>query len=92
MLMKSRAVAGRRRRATLGHPAQRRQILALRFTFNGKEGTLTLGNFPTVSCQLARDKAEDARRLLAPGVHPIQQRREAHRAHQVPQFERLARD
>jgi hypothetical protein len=39
----------------------------LNFRFNGKQKTLSIGTYPTVSLAEARQAAENARRLLAQG-------------------------
>ena len=56
----------------------------LNFRFNGKQKTLSIGPYPTVSLAEARQAAENARRLLAQGQDPAaakqqakQERREA---------------
>lgn len=40
----------------------------LAYRFNGKQKTLALGVYPAVSLAKARERREDARRLLADGV------------------------
>jgi integrase len=49
-----------------------------RFTF-GKERWMGLGSYPTISLARARELADDARRLRAEGINPIEHR-EAQRA------------
>jgi hypothetical protein len=39
----------------------------MKYRFNGKEKTLSLGAYPDVSLRLARDRRDDARKLLAQG-------------------------
>ncbi|PRP71974.1 hypothetical protein BUE93_03510 [Chromobacterium amazonense] len=47
----------------------------LRYRFNGKPGKLALGKYPTVGSAEAREKAAAARKLLAAGVNPGEQRK-----------------
>jgi len=49
----------------------------MKYRFNGKEKRLALGVYPEVSLQLARNRREDARRLLAAGTDPGQQKKDA---------------
>jgi integrase len=41
-----------------------------KYRFNGKEKLLSLGTYPTLSLAEARDKREEARKLLANGIDP----------------------
>jgi integrase len=45
------------------------------YTFNGKRRTLSVGGYPAVSLADARQRREDARRLLASGVDPSQDKK-----------------
>lgn len=49
----------------------------MKYRFDGKEKRLALGVYPEVPLQLARNRREDARRLLAQGTDPGQQKKEA---------------
>jgi hypothetical protein len=51
----------------------------LEYRFGGKEKRLAIGVFPETSPSAAREKREDARRLLASGVDPGAERKEAKR-------------
>lgn len=66
-----------------------------KFRFNGKENLLSLGTYPEVSLKTARQKRDDARRLLAEGVNPSEQRK-AHKASKrnnaLHSFENIARE
>ena len=42
----------------------------LKYRFNGKEKTLALGTYPEISLSDARQRREDARKLLANGIDP----------------------
>lgn len=49
----------------------------LKYRFGGKEKRLALGVYPEVTLALARNRREDARRLLAQGTDPSQQKKAA---------------
>ncbi len=51
------------------------KLWRLRYRFGGKQNMLTLGAFPEVSLAAARVKRDDARKLLAEGKDPSQQRK-----------------
>ena len=48
------------------------KIWRQKYRFNGKENTLTHGPYPTISLQEARDKREEARKILLAGNDPAQ--------------------
>ena len=54
----------------------------LRYRFNGKEKMLSLGTYPDVGLKEAREKRDEARKLIAAGVDPSQQRKAAKSAKQ----------
>jgi integrase len=47
----------------------------LKYRFNGKEKRLSLGVYPDVSLKDARDRRDEARKLLASGVDPSESRK-----------------
>ncbi len=47
----------------------------LRFSFQGKEGLLSLGTYPEVSLRDARDRRDEARRQIANGENPSEVRK-----------------
>src|SRR6202790_3186828 len=51
------------------------KLWRLRYRFGGKQNMLTLGSFPEVSLASARSKKDDARKLLAEGKDPSQQKK-----------------
>lgn len=53
------------------------RLWRLAYRFAGKQKTLALGPYPAVSLREARDKREEAKRLLRDGIDPSAQRREA---------------
>ena len=54
-----------------------------RYRFNGKAGVLSPGKYPAVSLAEARERAAEARRLLADGINPGEAKKEAKLAAQV---------
>ena len=52
----------------------------LKYRFGGKEKLLSLGTYPQVPLKAARNKATDARRLIADGVDPSELRKVTGRA------------
>lgn len=55
----------------------------LNFKFNGKQKTLSIGTYPTVSLAEARQAAENARRLLAQGQDPAAAKQQAKQERQA---------
>lgn len=51
------------------------KLWRLKYRFNGKEKTLAFGAFPEVSIVQARDKRTEARKLLATGTDPGEQKK-----------------
>ncbi len=47
----------------------------LKYRFNGKEKLLSLGTYPDVSLKAARDRRDEARRLLSEGIDPSEHRK-----------------
>jgi hypothetical protein len=45
------------------------------YRFGGRQNTLALGDYPTVTLAVAREKAEDARKLRADGTDPSAKRK-----------------
>ncbi len=67
----------------------------LRYTMDGKEKLLSLGTYPDTSLAEARERRDKARRLLADGIDPGQQRKEDHaknRQFAENSFEQIARN
>ena len=48
-----------------------------KYRYGGKEKSLSLGVYPDVSLELAREKRDDARAMLAQGLNPAEAKREA---------------
>jgi hypothetical protein len=53
-----------------------KKLWRFRYRFAGRENMLALGSFPTVSLASARYKREAARKLLADGIDPANQRKQ----------------
>ena len=51
------------------------KLWRLAYRFGGKQKTLAIGAYPTFTLKAARDKREEAKRLLANGVDPSTERR-----------------
>jgi hypothetical protein len=51
------------------------KLWRLAYRFVGKQKTLSLGVYPIISLQEARERREAAKRLLAKGIDPSEQRR-----------------
>jgi Arm domain-containing DNA-binding protein len=51
------------------------KLWRLRYRFSDKQNMLSLGSFPEVSLASARTKRDEARKLLANGIDPSQQKR-----------------
>jgi integrase len=52
------------------------KLWRLRYRFGGKQNRISLGVYPDVSLAAARDKRDEARKLLADGKDPSQQRKQ----------------
>lgn len=46
------------------------KLWRLKYRFDGKEKRLSLGAYPAISLRDARERSDDARKLLANGVDP----------------------
>jgi hypothetical protein len=67
------------------------RLWRMRYRFAGVERLLTLGAYPGVPLKRAREKREDARRLVADGVDP-NARRQAEESSRADTFEAVARE
>jgi integrase len=65
-----------------------------RYWFKGKENRLSLGTYPEVSLADARERREDARRLIAKGIDPSEARKAEKAAAEEAEatFENVARE
>ncbi|HEX7113696.1 MAG TPA: integrase arm-type DNA-binding domain-containing protein [Steroidobacter sp.] len=63
----------------------------LKYRYGGRECGISLGIYPDVSLKAARERRDEARRLLASGVDPSAHRK-AERAASAQRFEALARE
>jgi integrase len=62
-----------------------------KYRFNGKEKLLALGVYPDVPLKLARDRRDEARRLVADGIDPSA-KRQAEKLSRSDTFEAIARE
>lgn len=67
------------------------RLWRFRYRLNGVEKLLTLGAYPDVTLKRAREKRDDARRLVADEVDPSA-KRQAEKAVQADTFEAIARE
>ena len=67
------------------------RLWRFRYRLGGVEKLLTLGAYPDVPLKRAREKREDARKLVADGIDPSA-KRQAERATQVETFEAIAKE
>ncbi|MGN5753108.1 tyrosine-type recombinase/integrase [Acinetobacter calcoaceticus] len=51
-----------------------KKIWRFKYTLNGKEGSISFGEYPSVSLAEARKKKEEAKILLAKGINPVEDR------------------
>jgi hypothetical protein len=63
----------------------------LRYKFGEKERGISLGTYPLVSLKLARQRRDDAKRMLQDGLDPSHQRR-VQRVSQTVTFELVAQE
>jgi len=66
-----------------------------KFRFGGKEKRLSFGTYPDIGLKAAREKRDEAKRLLADNIDPSVQRKEAKRQTQASienNFEVVARE
>ncbi|MEG1502406.1 MAG: integrase arm-type DNA-binding domain-containing protein [Synergistaceae bacterium] len=52
-----------------------KKVWRLKYTLHGKEGTISLGEYPTVSLAEARKKKDETKVLLKDGVNPVQEKK-----------------
>ena len=55
-----------------------------------KQKTMTFGGYPEVSLALARERHRNARRLLAEGLDPMEQRKAVKTAHEAANMNSFA--
>jgi hypothetical protein len=67
------------------------KLWRLKFRHDGRENRLALGAHPDTTLKLARERRDDARRLLAAGVDPSH-RRQAEKLATSNTFEAVARE
>jgi integrase len=70
------------------------KLFRFKYRFEGKEKRLALGSYPDVSLKRARERRDDARRLLADGIDPGAQRKldRRNRSASADSFEGIGRE
>ncbi|WP_336220652.1 tyrosine-type recombinase/integrase [Citrobacter amalonaticus] len=69
------------------------KLWRFRYRFENKEQTFSIGPYPEISLSDARSKRDDARKLLANGINPAQQKRDKKEAKaSIRTFEAVARE
>ena len=69
------------------------KLWRFRYRFENKEQTFSIGPYPEISLSEARSKRDDARKLLANGINPAQQKRDKKEAKaSIRTFETVARE
>lgn len=58
-------------------PVSGRKVWQMRYKIDGKEKVLTVGKYPLMSLQEARDKAWSARKEVSDGVDPVKAKKQA---------------
>ena len=51
------------------------KLWRFRYKIEGREGNLSLGQYPDTTLALAREKRDDARKLVAAGINPSDRRK-----------------
>jgi integrase len=74
-----------------GADSYRGRLWRLRYRYAKVEKLLSLGNYPDISLKRAREKRDEARRLLADGIDPSDQRKKDQLA-KSETFEAIARE
>lgn len=68
------------------------KLWRVKYRFGGKEKLLSLGPYPAVTLASAREKREEAKRLLREGMDPAAAKRASATAPGAPTFELIARE
>lgn len=57
-------------------PPTGKKVWKVLFTLDGKKGTVTIGNYPTISIKDARLKRDEIKLMLANGINPSQKKKD----------------
>ena len=79
---KGQKIRGWRRPVSL-YSDQRQQAVAHGYRFNKKSKLLSFGEYPTVTLKKAREKRDEAKKLLADGIDPAQHKKAARAAREA---------
>lgn len=55
----------------------------LNYRLDGKDGTYTIGEYPDIGLQKARELRDAAKKLIADGIHPLEHKKEIQRQHKL---------
>ncbi|VXA55272.1 Integrase [Acinetobacter proteolyticus] len=53
-----------------------KKVWRLKYTLDGKEGSISFGDYPAISLAEARKKKDEVKSLLAKGINPVQQKKQ----------------
>ena len=76
-------------------PTSGSKLWRMAYRFEGKSKLLSFGSYPALSLREAREKRDEARKLLAQGIDPAAHKREEHKARLTAQrdsFQNIARE
>jgi len=76
-------------------PTTGSKLWRMDYRFEGKRKVLSFGEYPAVSLKMARERREDAKRLLAEGIDPGEHKKQAKAAklaEKTNTFEKVARE
>lgn len=60
-----------------------KKVWRLKYTLHGKEGTISLGDYPLVSLAEARKKKDEIKVLLKDGINPVQEKKKIQHENQT---------
>lgn len=72
-------------------PASGSKLWRMAYRFDGKSKLLSFGEYPTVSLKDARERRDEARRLLAKGIDPSEYKRQQQEAEELRQAKPFSR-
>lgn len=76
-------------------PANGSKLWRMAYRFDGKSKLLSFGEYPTISLKDARERREEAKRLLSKGIDPSDHKRQLRQARAIAErdsFQNIARE
>ena len=67
-------------------PTSGSKLWRMAYRFDGKSKLLSFGEYPTVSLKDARERREDAKRMLSRGIDPSDHKRQMRQAEEAEKF------